>query len=61
MNINEFKYEKEKLEEEISRLINEFQDKTSCYVSDIDLIQTEFARINGTVMAKTQVVIQIKF
>ena len=61
MNINEFKYEKEKLEEEISRLINEFQDKTSCYVFDINLIQTDFARINGTVMTKTQVVIQIKF
>lgn len=61
MNINEFKYEKEKLEKEISRLINEFQDKTACYVSDIDLIQTDFARINGAVMVKTQVVIQVKF
>ena len=61
MSLEELRFEKEKLEEEMSEMINEFQEKIGCYVSDINLYFEEFRRMSGICRTKAKVVLEIKF
>lgn len=61
MTLEELRFEKEKLEKEMSKMINEFQEKIGCYVSDINLYFTEFERNSGGIRTEAKVVLEIKF
>ena len=61
MTLEELKFEKEKLEKEMSKMINEFQEKIGCYVSDINLYFTEFERNSRGIRSEAKVVLEIKF
>lgn len=60
MNLESLQQEKEKLQEEISRKIDEFQNKYKVKVTDINISTTAVRNLSGTLNIKnTKVVIEI--
>ena len=51
--MEELREEKKKLEEEILKLINKFENKFECYVYEVDLIHNGGRNIDGVLIAKT--------
>ncbi len=51
--MKELKEEKKKLEEQMLKLINEFEDKFECYVYDINLLHNGSRNKDGKLEAKT--------
>lgn len=51
--MKELKEEKKKLEEQMLKLINEFEDKFECYVYDINLLHNGGRNKDGKLEAKT--------
>ena len=51
--MKELREEKYKLEEEILKLINKFENKFDCYVYEINLLHNGGRNVNGELIAKT--------
>lgn len=51
--MKELREEKHKLEEEILKLINKFEDKFDCYVYEVNLLHNSGRYADGKLIAKT--------
>jgi len=51
--VQELREEKKKLEEQLLKLINNFENKFDCYIYEIDLLHNEGRTMAGELTAKT--------
>ena len=58
--MQELREEKKKLEEQLLKLINNFENKFDCYIYEIDLLTNEGRTIAGELIAKT-ILVKINF
>jgi hypothetical protein len=58
--MEELREEKKKLEEQILKLINEYEDKFECYVYDINLLHNGGRNKCGKLEAKT-ILVKVEF